>query len=172
MEDFPDLPLKLLTPRGRRWGSASCPCRHQPGNPFCRHTPHAAAGVRAWTSLPGQRCQRVRTLLSAATQVITLPPAPADGHSPGPDGEAERARQYAQLLPIGWVYLGCALSHDMEVLSGRLRTTLIITFDFTRTKNIPEAYPMLGRIRPGAGNKKKHSRVCWRGIDSNSRTPS
>jgi hypothetical protein len=49
-----------------------------------------------------------RTLLDASAQVITLPDAPVDGHSPPGAGQALRERQYAQL--------GVFLSNHCQVL--------------------------------------------------------
>jgi len=107
MEDFPDLPLKLLTPLAEGGDQLAARVAISQGIPFVAMLPMQQHEYeRDFTS--GTALSEFRTLLSAATQVITLPPAPAEGHSPGPDGEAERARQYAQL--------GVFLSNHCQVL--------------------------------------------------------
>jgi len=107
MEDFPDLPLRLLTPLAEGGDQLAARVAISQGIPFVAILPMQQQEYeRDFTSATA--LSEFRTLLSAATQVITLPPASADGHSRGPDGEAERARQYAQV--------GVFLSNHCQVL--------------------------------------------------------
>jgi hypothetical protein len=107
MEDFPDLPLRLLTPLAEGGDQLAARVAISQGIPFAAILPMQQQEYeRDFTS--GTALSEFRTLLAAASQVITLPPAPADGHSRGSDGEAERARQYAQL--------GVFLSNHCQVL--------------------------------------------------------
>ncbi len=106
-QDFPGLPLLLLTPLAEGGDQLAARLALSLGIPFVAVLPMEQAEYeRDFTS--ENALSEFRNLLAAAIQVITLPPAPADGFSPARDSQEGRERQYAQL--------GVFISNHCQVL--------------------------------------------------------
>lgn len=106
-EDFPGLPLKLLTALAEGGDQLAARVAISEKIPFVAILPMEQHEYeRDFTS--SQALSEFRNLLAAASQVITLPRAAEDRFSTAGDGQAERERQYAQL--------GVFLSNHCQVL--------------------------------------------------------
>ena len=106
-EDFPGLPLQLLTPLAEGGDQLAARVAIAQGIPFVAVLPMEQQEYeRDFASAAA--LSEFRSLLAAATQVITLPMAPANDFSPPGGSQAERDRQYAQL--------GIFISNHCQVL--------------------------------------------------------